>query len=645
MCGIAGIVKTKGDSVTADLLAKISKMLSHRGPDDVGFLGLSHSKGAVVTRDPSQIDGTNVALVHRRLSILDLSEAGWQPMQSIEHTYSIVFNGEIYNYIELRTELEKCGHTFDTQSDTEVLLKAYMEWGAGALPRLIGMFAFAILDMKRASLFLARDFFGIKPLYYCHSEDAFGFASETNTLLCFPGISRRVNTHRLFPYLRFGITDYGNETLWRDIYQVPAAHYMEIPLYSHGIPSPVRYWNIPQYEPLRINYEEASKHLRDLLMGSVRMHLRSDVPVGACLSGGLDSSAIVMAMRNSLGKTGELLTFSYLADDKNLNEETWINIAADAAKTKSYRICPSETDLLTSIEDMVISQGEPFGSTSIFAQYKVFELAGQQRLKVMLDGQGADELLAGYSIHLGARIASLLSQTHIFLASQLYLRGCKFPDASYSALAAMAAGMLVPDWLQQRGRKVIDRDLLPSWLNQSWFKKQGSHFIAPFACNGPHYLRAHLVESLSAVSLPMLLRYEDRNSMRFSIESRVPFLTRQIAEFLLSLPEEYLVDQHGMRKSILRSAMRGIVPDAILDRRDKIGFAAPEHTWMRTLASWVEQRLNSEAAHAIPALNLKEAKANWQCILSGHRRDISSFTWRWINLIEWTQLFNAEYEE
>lgn len=644
MCGIAGIMKRNGTSVETDWLNTISETLQHRGPDDSGFLGWSPMAGAVVTKEPSQIAGTQIAFVHRRLSILDLSEAGWQPMQSPDREFSLVFNGEIYNYIELREELEKCGYSFSTHSDTEVLLNAYIEWGVAALTKLIGMFAFAILDLRRKSLFLARDFFGIKPLYYCNSKEAFGFASETNTLLCFPNVSRRVNTHRLFPYLRFGITDYGNETLWRDIYQLPAAHYMDIPLDSGSCPSPVRYWKISKYEPLEISYEEAVSHFQNLLKNSVHMHLRSDVPVGACLSGGLDSSVIVMTMRELLGNQGDIHTFSFLASDENLNEERWINIITQAAKTSSHRICPSESDLLASLEDMIRAQGEPFGSTSIFAQYKVFQLAGQHKMKVMLDGQGADEMLAGYSLFVGSRLASLLSQCRFFMAGQLYRQACKFPDISRIELLTTAFGMLAPDLVQQYGRKLIGRDLLPAWINENWFRKQNSDLIMPWTVQGPYYLQSHLVESIETVSLPMLLRYEDRNSMRFSIESRVPFLTRQIAEFLLSLPEEYLVDQHGMRKSVLRGAMRGFVPDAIVNRRDKIGFAAPENKWMRDLTPWVTNLLKSEAAHAIPALNLSEINACWQQIISGQQSSRSSYAWRWINLIKWTDHFNGVYD-
>lgn len=643
MCGIAGILQTGGKCVEASWLKKISQALRHRGPDDAGFLGWTPSAGAVAIRDPRQVDGATLAFVHRRLSILDLSESGWQPMQSDDRLYSIVFNGEIYNYLELRAELEKEGHVFHSQSDTEVLLKAYIQWGQGALGKLMGMFAFAVLDLRRDSLFLARDFFGIKPLYYCQSETAFGFASETNTLLQFPGVSRRVNPHRLFPYLRFGMTDYGSETLWHDIHQLPAAHYIEVPLSRAGNSSPVPYWRIPPYEPQQIGYDEAACGLREMLLKSIQMHLRSDVPLGACLSGGLDSSGIVMAMRDLLGQTGDIRTFSHIASDETVNEERWIDVVVGAAKTRSYRVCPSESDLLASVEDLVRSQGEPFGSTSIFAQYKVFELAHQNGMKVMLDGQGADEMLGGYWNFLGARIASLIAQWRLSQAARLYWQARRLPGTSSIDLAAMASGMLLPPWLQEGGRRLVGRDLLPAWLNRDWFMERGIGFLEPLQGQGPNRLRSQLVMSMECVSLPMLLRYEDRNSMRFSIESRVPFLTQHIAAWLLSLPEEYIVDRKANRKAIYRSAMRGLVPDAILDRKDKIGFAAPEHNWLRRLAPWVEERLGSEVAHSIPGLNLEEARANWKDVLSGRRND-GRCTWRWINLIEWTRLFDAEYD-
>lgn len=643
MCGIAGILYHKGQNVEASWLKLLSDRLDHRGPDDAGYLGWPKSGRALVSESPDKVAGSRLALLHRRLSIIDLSKAGWQPMQSEDGAYSIVFNGEIYNFVELREELEKEGHRFDSHSDSEVLLRAYMHWGQGMLTRLVGMFAFAILDLRRGCLFLARDFFGIKPLYYCATPDAFGFASETTTLLEFTGVSRRARADRLYSYLRFGTTDYGGDTFWVDIHQLPPAHYIEVSLDTPSVPTAQRYWRIPSYEPLEISFQEAADRFRHLLQESVRLHLRSDVPVGTCLSGGLDSSAITMLMRNVLGNGGDVRSFSFIATDERLCEEQWVDIVATEAKTVSQKTQPTAEDLVASLQDLVRTQGEPFGSTSIFAQYKVFELAAQNRMKVMLDGQGADEMLGGYWSFLAARIASLLSQGHLLSGMRLYQCGCQYPGIDRGALLALAAGSLLPGSFQALGRKFIGRDLTPAWLNVRWFEDRNVAFAAPWHTEGPHHLRSQLLQSMETVSLPMLLRYEDRNSMRFSIESRVPFLTPQIAEFLFSLPERYLIDETGLRKSVFRTSMRGLVPDSILDRRDKIGFATSESQWMKSLGPWVQTRLKSDTAYSIPALCLGAAGAEWQGILSG-QRPFGSHTWRWINLIEWVDQFQVTFE-
>lgn len=644
MCGIAGLLYTDNRKrIDPNWLESLGSSLQHRGPDDFGFLGWNDSKGAVVASSAAMLDGIRAAFIHRRLSIIDTSKSGWQPMQTNDGVYSIVLNGEIYNYLELRAELEMEGYVFHSHSDTEVLLKGYAQWGKSVLPRLIGMFAFAVLDLKRRCLFLARDPFGIKPLYCYVGEDIFGFASETTTLLQYPGISRRVNAARLYNYLRFDITDYGDETFWADIHQIPAANYLEIQLDGNYTFSPQHYWQIPPYQPLDISYDEATKRLRDLFVDSVRLHLRSDVSVGACLSGGIDSSSIVMVMREVLGAAGEINTFSYIPTDAQVSEEHWMNIVVSQAATRTQNTRPNAFDLVESLPDLIRSQGEPFGSTSIFAQYKVFELASQAGIKVMLDGQGADEILGGYWAFISARIASHLAQGHWVEAVQLYRHSCTSLGISRRNLLSMAIGLQLPPILQTIGYGLIGRDLRPAWMNNQWFHDRDVLQSPMWKVDGRNHMHSQLVDSLQRLTLPKLLRYEDRNSMRFSIESRVPFLTIPIVEFIYALPEQYIIDQSGITKAVFRSAMRGLVPDTILDRRDKIGFTTPESSWFETLAPWIEQRLKSEDARKIPVFDLRNLENVWQSILSG-RRSWGTAIWRLINLIEWANIFNADFD-
>lgn len=640
MCGIAGLVVPPSRSLNREIVEHLLSHLKHRGPDDQGVLLFGQDGVRLGRSVPERVEG-EVLLVHQRLSILDLSKAGWQPMSSAGDRYHIVFNGEIYNYLELRAELEAQGHIFFSHSDTEVLLTAYSHWGTECLNRLVGMFAFTILDTQERRLFLARDFFGIKPLYYALWQGGFAFASEISPLLELPGVSRRVNPQRLYDYLRFGLTDHGRETLFADVYQLPSAHYLEVKLDHPTKIEPLRYWQVNLNERVELSFEEAANQLRELFLESVSLHLRSDVPIGTALSGGIDSSAIVMAMRY-LQPNLELHTFSYVASDPALSEEKYIDIVGKSAGAVMHKVQPDFRELVADFEYLVHTQGEPFGSTSIYAQHRVFRLAREAGIKVMLDGQGADEILGGYFCYKGARLASLLRQHRWVEAYQFMQAASATPGMGGRLLGQWAMSYMLPPKMQVLGRRLVGKDLTPSWLNMSWFQ---DHPIKPllFDYTGSQsVLRESLLESVTE-TLPNLLRYEDRNSMAFSIESRVPFLTPTVVSFMLALPEEYIITQDGISKAVFRRAMRGIVPDSILDRKDKIGFATPEFGWLTALKPWVECALQSEAAGQIPALNLKEVEREWSLMLGG-KKTFNFNVWKWVNLIEWSKHFKVEYQ-
>jgi asparagine synthase (glutamine-hydrolysing) len=621
----------------------VLQVLRHRGPDDHGWL-ISSPGGFRLGQGTLPRCDAEVIFLHRRLSILDLSRAGWQPMGTPDGRFFIVFNGEIYNFIELRAELEFLGHVFGSHSDTEVLLHAYVEWGPQALLRLVGMFAFAILDRHERKLFLARDFFGIKPLYYTQAPVGFAFASEIKALLAVPDVSRRVNPHRLYSYLVNGLTDHGQETLFADIHQLPAAHFLEISLDTAQPGRPQRYWHVDLSEPLDIPYPEATRRLRELFLDSVRLHLRSDVPVGAALSGGIDSSAIVNAMR-CLEPGLELHSFSYIADTPQLSEESWVDLAGTHARAVVHKVQAGPGELLDDLDRLIYQQDEPFGSTSIFVQHRVFRLAREAGITVMLDGQGADEMLGGYRPYLAARLASLLRRGNWLEALRFLARIRRLPGTGGTLrLLLQCAGFLCPGRLKSLGKQWLQHSVLPAWLNASWFTKQHVQFGAAgtisAASRSADLLRNHLHQTLVETSLPMLLRYEDRNSMAHSIESRVPFLTPALAGFLLKLPEDYLIGPDGTSKRIFRAAMRGLVPDPVLDRRDKIGFATPEQQWFTRLRPWVEKTL--EGAGDIPAFHLPGLQQEWQSLLE-HRTGFDFRAWRWVNLIRWAQQFDVQF--
>ncbi len=625
MCGIAGFLGHSTDGAPATLPLQT---LAHRGPDDSGWVAhradAAHPAGAL--------------LLHRRLSILDLTDAGHQPMKSAAGAHTIVFNGEIYNYCELRRELQQLGCVFHTQTDTEVLLQAYVTWGPACLLRLTGMFAFAVRDERRRVLFLARDFFGMKPLYYVQNAagPTFAFASEIKALVDWLPIQRTAEPQRLFEYLRFGRTDHGAETLWAGIRQVPAAHYLEVPLDRPGVPEPVRYWNLPDEPPLDLSFDEAAAAVREMFLKNIRLHLRSDVPVGAALSGGIDSSSVVASMR-LVAPQADLHAVSFIADDAAMSEEHWVDLVARHAGATIHKVRANPDTLLADFDHLIYTQDEPFGSTSMYAQYCVFRHARENGIKVMLDGQGADEMLAGYHLFLPARLGSLMRQGRWIEACRFAHRASLLPGMRGRMRLWLQAGRLL---LPSFGARLASRWLMPAWLNTRWFLDRGVAFTRTATPGQRDMMREELRQMVSATSLPMLLRYEDRNSMASSIESRLPFLTPDFAELLLRLPEEYILGRDGTSKNVFRQAMRGIVPDPILDRRDKIGFATPEQRWLTTLRPWVEEALSSDRARSIGALNVPAMQRDWQAVLAGRAR-FDFRIWRWVNLIRWVDRFDV----
>lgn len=621
----------------------MSQRLAHRGPDDQGCLRFD-GKHCAFSSDPAESESpARAVLMHRRLSIIDLSATGRQPMVTPDGRYAICYNGEIYNYLELRRELESQGVSFRSTSDTEVLLQCLAHWGpAATLPRLTGMFAFALLDTQRRTLLLARDPFGIKPLYYAEGPHGFAFASEIKALLELPNLDRSVDPARLYLYLRYGTTDHGGNTLLANIRQVPAGHSMEVSLDNARPAAPLCYWRLNTDRPVDLSFDEAARHLRELFLDNVRLHLRSDVAVGACLSGGIDSSAVVMAMRHLQGDSLDLHTFGYIGDDPAINEERWIDRVSTAASTTCHKTRPGPADVVRDLPALIDTQDEPFGSTSIFAQRCVFAAVRDAGIKVVLDGQGADELLAGYRPYRAARLASLVRSGRWGQAYGFLRRAMTAAGGGESRLLLQAAGMLLPRPLRDRLRGLVGEELLPAWLNAKWFERHSVRPTSVGQSTGRDRLRQALLRTLTETSLPMLLRYEDRNSMAFSIESRVPFLTPAFSEFCLNLPESYLIAPDGTSKAVFRAAMRGLVPDDVLDRRDKIGFATPEQAWLGSLQSWVQDVLDSSTAAGIPALQLPALRTEWQAVLAGRRR-FDFRVWRWVNLIRWAERFNVTF--
>ncbi|MCW2763673.1 MAG: hypothetical protein JWR85_3874 [Marmoricola sp.] len=621
MCGIAGYWSAVPGAGHADLLQSALARLGRRGPDDQGM-------------ERYQCDAGEVGLGHTRLSIIDLSDAGHQPMNSPDQRYALVFNGEIYNYRELRQELAAGGTVFRSQSDTEVLLAAWASWGEACLPRLTGMFAFAMLDRAQGSLTIVRDAFGIKPLFFAKSAGGVCFASELPAAVALRGKGAQLNLQRAYDYLAHGDYDSNESTFVEGIVQLEPATLRVLNLRS-GELGPARSWWTPRVQAVGSpTLYQAAAELRHLFLESISQHLRSDVPLGAALSGGVDSSAVVCAMRH-LEPDAPIHSFSFIAKDSPVSEENWVDLVNAAVGATPHKVLVEPQELARDLDDMIMAQGEPFGSTSIYAQYRVFQLARESGITVTLDGQGADELLAGYNGYPGKRVHSMLDDGGFGQAVRFLSHWKDWPGRPLSHGLKLVVADYVDGELYQRLRQMAGSDLQPDWLDAGQLREQGVQLrfprVLPQQVPGRR-LMAELAVSATRRGLPALLRHADRNSMRFSVESRVPFLTTRIADFLFSLPEQYLVSPQGETKHVFRAAMRGIVPDAVLDRRDKIGFATPEQEWLRRLGQQARGWLKEDTG--LGFLRKDVMLQAYDHMLAG-RRPFSWQAWRWINFCRW----------
>lgn len=632
MCGILGQFTFQPASALKALVISALSMLHHRGPDDRGY-------------DLHQVADGILALGHTRLSIIDLSTGGHQPMHTPDGRWIIVFNGEIYNYRELRKELQLLGRNFSTDSDTEVLLSCWVEWRQDCLPRLRGMFAFVVYDTQTHILTCVRDAFGIKPLFFHTDQRHFSFASELPALLALLPDKPELNAQQVYDYLVMGYYDHDVETFHQGVYQLAAGHILTLDLVADPLePKIVRWWWPSIIERTDLSFADATDQLRTMFLDSVRLHLRSDVALGAALSGGIDSSAVVCAMRH-LEPDMPIHTFSYVARGSNVDEEMWVDQVNHHVGAIAHKVIVSPHELADDLVDMVRSQGEPFGSTSIYAQYRVFKLVRENGITVTLDGQGADELLAGYHGYPGQRLRSLLERGQFIELLRLLERWGQWPGRSRNEALRSLLAPYIPYKLRGLALKLIGRDPVPSWLNVDAFRQHGTFFgrrlsMDTFTQSNSDARGRRLVQmlrsQLTEYGLNALLRHGDRNSMRWSVESRVPFLTTDMAEFLLSLPEHYLLSREGETKHIFRAAMRGIVPDTILDRRDKIGFQTPELDWFKELGDQVFKWL--DVVDELPMLNAIQCRQEIKQILDGKKR----FTWqiwRLINFCRWYYFF------
>ncbi|MDB3882585.1 asparagine synthase (glutamine-hydrolyzing) [Amylibacter sp.] len=580
MCGILGSFGNPGDSEAIVERVKLGlDKLRHRGPNGSGLKKI-------------QLGNYFGVLAHSRLSIIDLSTASAQPMVCESGRWVISFNGEIYNYRELRAQLKSIGVHFKTSGDTEVLLAAWRQWGVQCLDKIDGMFSFAILDTFERRLFLVRDPYGIKPLFYRLSGGKLDFSSEMSALLCQSYDRARLNESVSFDFIAYSDYDCKRNTFVEDVYRVEPGCYLDFDITTQNY-SLKRWWKPSISQTSSLSYVDSVDFFRTLFLESVQKQLRSDVPIGAALSGGVDSSAIVCAIKY-LEPEIDMNTYTFDSMEAKTSEMKWANLVNECTGfTNKVVSFPKGLDI-DHLDAMITSQGEPVAGASMFANRSIYEAAKKDGVKVVLEGQGADELVSGYRGYLTAQICSAIGKGEFFDLVRLVRSWSSYPGNNKKDAMQALVSVLAERYLLRSG-KFSSNFLSPYWLEKNtrkfdWFHRLTRHGLqsAPSGRALMHTLR----NAQTTGSLEKLLRHSDRNAMEYSIENRVPFLSRGLSELIFSLPEKYLIAPDGTTKRILRDAMKGIVPDEILVRKDKIGFVAPENTWitpeLKNLRKWYE---------------------------------------------------------
>ncbi len=623
MCGLLGSVTKNNISDTT--FKKSLKLLHHRGPDNIDF-------------EKINLNNYYVKLGHTRLSIIDLSDLSTQPFVSLCGNYFLIYNGEIYNYKEIREELIKLGYIFKTNSDTEVLLYALIQWDTLCLHRLIGMFSFAFLNKKKNSILFARDAFGIKPFFYSYFNKEIFFSSELKSLIEIKQKPITPNLQTSYDYLINKELDSKDQTFINDINQLKPAHFFTFDFKDGKLSSQTAWWKPKISTNYNITFEEASKEIRNLFLESVKLHLRSDVPLGVALSGGVDSSSLASAVK-FINPKFKLNTFSYIAKEKNISEEKWVDLINKDLNAKAHKVFIKEKDLFKDLDDLIERQGEPFNGSGIYAQYRLFKLSKENNIKVILEGQGADEIFAGYYGYPGQRILSLLETDGIISAHKFAKNWAKTLNKNYFLGWQYFLKIKLPSFVYKLIRKFMGRDSKPNWLNIDYLTNKISFNenrpILKLKNKGQRVKEA-LTESYTNRGLRALLRYADRNSMASSIESRVPFLSTKLVDYILSLPESFLISDKGVSKKIFRQAMRGIVNDNILDRKDKLGFDTPEGIWMINNSDKIKNYIRkAKIPKFFDKINLIRSIDE----VLEKKRKYDSKIWRLFNYIKWYNHF------
>ena len=620
MCGLAGILVLSGGKADREVVGRMADAMYHRGPDDEGEF----------------VDGP-VGFGFRRLAILDVSPTGHQPMVSADGRYVIVFNGEIYNYIELRRELETLGHRFRSSGDTEVLLAAYAQWGKECLPKLNGMWAFLIYDTVQKTIFGSRDRFGVKPLFYYRSNSVVLFASEIKGILATDYYPANVNWQVASQFLidhRFAT---GNETFFRDIFQVSPGTCFEVGRDGHW--SQWRYWSLPE-TALRHDDDPPARFL-ELFEDAVRLRLRSDVSVGISLSGGMDSTSVICMMARLKGTTPHnpdtrLQAFSYMSTE--FDESSYIEETLAQTQATIHRVQLDTHTLIDNLKTCLWFQDEPVHSWSAVVGFAIMGLAARNGVKVILGGQGADETIGGYFSYFPNYWASLVDSEGIRKASQ-EIRA--YAEIHGGQVPQLLAGLLI-DMAKSRLAHFKYFRTLARWRRNAtqqkhaWFSPQLFAQLPEAEYHADQRLETTQHHAITCDPLPTFLRVEDRNSMAHSVEARLPFMDYRLVLYNLGLPVHWRMNG-PWNKHVLREAMRGKIPEAVRARRDKMGWPVPDQRWFaERVRTYLLELLDSQAMRERGIYNLATIRADLE------RCDATTFP-RWRQALDivqfetWTQ--------
>jgi asparagine synthase (glutamine-hydrolysing) len=620
MCGICGEVRFDGRPVSTSLIPKMTRVLKHRGPDD---------EGAWYTRFPEG----GAALGHTRLAILDLTSAGRQPMWDASGRYGIVYNGEVYNFSEIRSALNKDGYLFKTATDTEVVLVCFATHGPDCLKMLNGMFAFALWDNRERKLFCARDRIGIKPFYYVWSDRVFRFASEIKALGCSPGPRLKPSASAVYDYLSLGIMHHGEETLYRGALQIPPGHWLTVD--ASGV-ARRRYWALHSGS-VRCETPLDVEALQCLLEDSVRLQLRSDVPVGILLSGGLDSSAVT-ALASKRHPAG-LKAFSLEFGQDGFDESRHAQLVAEHCRADLLLLKPKGKGLWHELDDLIRAQDAPTHAPEVYSNWCMMRAVAGCHVKVLLSGQGGDELFGGYNWYPRYFLASLLRRGNIgSLLSELIALPKQFHSNNtrhalillggllYGLLPTIAKEQLKPEFAS------VDTILRPNFR-----KAMKPRDAVNLSMLDPVRLEAKMANDLMVNNLPQYLHYEDANSMAFGIEERVPLLDHRLVEWAAQLEIRWKFHR-GISKYALRSAMNGKLPPEIIRRRDKMGLSAPREKWLREdLQEPIRRLFDGDCRIYDEWFDRGAFLSELNTYMQGKSTGFSRLLWRCINLEKWLQ--------